>query len=209
MKRLLGNILIISMILTLSACESTKETVKPTNNQEANIQDQKNTDLEEETNQSLLPYTYRVPLEDIYIDVPNYQEIAQGYTQVYIVHDTKYVTITTAFDSKATNEKDAYFQAFKYFLINMQNYEGGPNAFNIITDKTMTFNGIDVYYFEGTISYGEKNPYDGYGVGYSFIMDDIPCAIIGSVTDKEQPEELKKEIKEIVDAMMQSVRSEL
>lgn len=209
MKRLIGNILIISMLLTLSACVSTKDTTKPTNNQEANIQDQQNTDLEEKTNQSLLPYTYCVPLEDIYIDVPNYQEIEQGYTQVYIVHDSRYVTITSDFDSVASDAKDAYLKTFEVFRDNMQNYEGGLNYFNITTDKMMTINGIDIYYFEGTINYGEENPYDGYGVGYSFIMNDIPCAIIGSVIDKEQPEELKKEIKEIVDVMMQSVRSEL
>ena len=68
---------------------------------------------------------------------------------------------------------------------------------------------IHVYYFEGMIHYGEKNPYDAYGIGYSFIMDGIPCAIIGSVTDKDQPEELKEEIKAVVNAMMLSVRSEM
>lgn len=209
MKRLIENILIISMILTLGACGSTKETTKLTNNQEANIQDQQNTDLEEKTNQSLLPYTYQVPLKDIYVDVPNYQEIEGGYTRIFIVHEKKYATFTSAFNYSATDAKDAYSKAFDAFCISMQNYEGGPNSFHIKADKMMTINGIDVYYFEGTINYGEENLYDGYGVGYSFIMDDIPCAIIGSVTDKEQPEELKKEIKEIVAAMMQSVRSEL
>lgn len=148
-------------------------------------------------------------MEDIYIDVPNYQEIEQGYTQVFIVHDSKYVTITSDFDTQATDAKDAYLKTFEVFRDNMQNYEGGPNSFNIITDQTMTINGIDVYFFEGTINYGEENPYDGYGVGYSFIMDDIPCAIIGSVTDKDQPEELKEEIKAVVNAMMLSVRSEM
>lgn len=209
MKRLIENFLIISMILTLSACGSTKETTKQTNNQEANIQDQQNTHSEESKNQSLLPYTYQVPLRDIYVDVPNYQEIEEGYTRVFIVHEKKYVTVTSVLNNTATDAKDAYSKAFDVFCVCMQNYEGGPNFFHIKADKMMTINGIDVYYFEGTINYGEENLYDGYGVGYSFIMDDIPCAIIGSVIDKEQPEELKKEIKEIVDAMIQSVRSEL
>lgn len=209
MKRLIENFLIISMILTLSACGSTKETTKLTNNQEANIQDQQNTHSEESKNQSLLPYTYQVPLRDIYVDVPNYQEIEEGYTRVFIVHEKKYVTVTSVLNNTATDAKDAYSKAFDVFCVCMQNYEGGPNSFHIKADKMMTINGIDVYYFEGTINYGEENLYDGYGVGYSFIMDDIPCAIIGSVIDKEQPEELKKEIKEIVDAMIQSVRSEL
>lgn len=171
--------------------------------------DSSNESQKQDESKELLPYTYRIPMEDIYIDVPNYQEIAQGYTQVFIVHDSKYVTVTSAFDTQATDAKDAYNKSFDTFRICMQNYESGPKSFNIVTDQTMTINGIDVYYFEGTIRYGEENPYDTYGIGYSFIMDGIPCAIIGSVTDKDQPEELKEEIKAVVNAMMLSVRSEM
>ena len=107
--------------------------------------DSSNESQKQDESKELLPYTYRIPMEDIYIDVPNYQEIAQGYTQVFIVHDSKYVTVTSAFDTQATDAKDAYNKTFQLFKLNMQNYEGGPNSFNIITDQTMTINGIDVY----------------------------------------------------------------
>ena len=171
--------------------------------------DSSNENQKQDESKELLPYTYNVPLRNIYVDVPNYQEIEEGYTRVFIVHEKKYVTFTSVLNAQATDAKDAYNKSFDTFRICMQNYEGGPNSFNIVTDQTMTINGIDVYYFEGTINYGEENLYDGYGVGYSFIMDGIPCAIIGSVIDKDQPEELKEEIKAVVNAMMLSVRSEM
>lgn len=171
--------------------------------------DSSNESQKQDESKELLPYTYNVPLRNIYVDVPNYQEIEEGYTRVFIVHEKKYVTFTSVLNAQATDAKDAYNKSFDTFRICMQNYEGGPNSFNIVTDQTMTINGIDVYYFEGTINYGEENLYDGYGVGYSFIMDGIPCAIIGSVIDKDQPEELKEEIKAVVNAMMLSVRSEM
>lgn len=171
--------------------------------------DSSNESQKQDESKELLPYTYNVPLRNIYVDVPNYQEIEEGYTRVFIVHGKKYVTFTSVLNAQATDAKDAYNKTFQLFKLNMQNYEGGPNSFNIITNQTMTINGIDVYYFEGMIHYGEKNPYDAYGIGYSFIMDGIPCAIIGSVTDKDQPEELKEEIKAVVNAMMLSVRSEM
>ncbi len=171
--------------------------------------DSSNESQKQDESKELLPYTYNVPLRNIYVDVPNYQEIEQGYTRVFIVHEKKYVTFTSVLNAQATDAKDAYNKSFDTFRICMQNYESGPKSFNIVTDQTMTINGIDVYYFEGTIRYGEENPYDTYGIGYSFIMDGIPCAIIGSVTDKDQPEELKEEIKAVVNAMMLSVRSEM
>ena len=171
--------------------------------------DSSNESQKQDESKELLPYTYNVPLKNIYVDVPNYQEIEGGYARIFIVHEKKYVTFTSVFNTQATDAIDAYNKSFDAFCISMQNYEGGPNSFNIITDQTMTINGIDVYFFEGMIHYGEKNPYDAYGIGYSFIMDGIPCAIIGSVTDKDQPEELKEEIKAVVNAMMLSVRSEM
>lgn len=171
--------------------------------------DSSNESQKQYESKELLPYTYNVPLKNIYVDVPNYQEIEEGYTRVFIVHEKKYVTFTSVFNAQATDAIDAYNKSFDAFCISMQNYEGGPKSFNIITDQTMTINGIDVYFFEGMIHYGEENPYDAYGIGYSFIMDGIPCAIIGSVTDKDQPEELKEEIKAVVNAMMFSVRSEM
>ena len=78
----------------------------------------------------------------------------------------------------------------------------------ISEDEETTINGIDMYLFEGTINYGTDTKFDGYAKGCAFVLDGIPCEIVGSVIDKSQSQELIDEISEIVDEMTQTVRSE-
>lgn len=51
--------------------------------------DSSNESQKQDESKELLPYTYNVPLRNIYVDVPNYQEIEEGYTRVFIVHEKK------------------------------------------------------------------------------------------------------------------------
>ena len=152
--------------------------------------------------------TYKVPLRNIYVDVPNYQEIEQCYTELFIIHDSRYVSLTSAFDDVASTPKEAHKVTFKKLIQNMQNYEGGINGINITKDEETTINGIDMYLFEGTINYGTDTKFDGYAKGCAFVLDGIPCEIVGSVIDKSQSQALIDEISNIVDEMTQTVRSE-
>ena len=160
------------------------------------------------TDSSLLSGTYKVPLKNIYVDVPNYQEIEQAFTELFIVHDSKYVAFTSAKMSTANNTKEAHKVAFEEFIPNMQNYEGGINSINITKSEEIKVNGIDVYSFEGTINYGTDTKFDGYAKGYSFVLDGVPCEIIGSVIDKKQDPATIKEISSVVDAMIKTLRTE-
>lgn len=160
------------------------------------------------TNSSLLSGTYKVPLKNIYVDVPNYQEIEQAFTELFIVHDSKYVAFTSAKMSTANNTKEAHKVAFEELIPNMQNYKGGINSINITKSEEIKVNGIDVYSFEGTINYGTDTKFDGYAKGYSFILDGVPCEIIGSVIDKKQDPATIKEISSVVDAMIKTLRTE-
>ncbi len=213
MKKIILKILFF-MLLVIVGCGSEKE--------QEQIQGEISSDIEEEKKdedssqkvteileECLLEKTYRVPMEDIYIDVPTYQEIEEGYTEVFIIHGSRYVALTTLFGEDIKDVKEAHEKAFEKLIQNMQNYEGGVNSISISKDEVVTVNGIEAYWFEGTINYGEDTPHDGYAVGYAFIMDGIPCEILGSVIEAEQSQELIDEIKEIVDEMMKSVRSEL
>lgn len=156
---------------------------------------------------SNLPNTYKVPLKDIYVNAPAYQEIEQGFTELFIVHEQKYVAFTSNQGAVVNTPKEAHEDVFSIMQICMRNYEGGLNYISITNDKETTVNGIDTYYFEGTINYGKDNIHDGYAVGYAFIMDGVPCEIIGSVIDDEQSADTIQEIKDNVDAMMESVRT--
>ena len=156
---------------------------------------------------SNLPNTFKVPSKEIYADAPNYQEIEQGFTQLYIVHEQKYCAVTSSIFDTADSLLEAHEISFSLFQQNMANYEGGINSIQIDQEQNLTVNGIDTYYFEGSINYGTDNIHDGYAVGYAFIIDGVPCEIIGSVIDDEQSSVTIQEIKDNVDAMMKSVRT--
>lgn len=217
MKKTVAMVLLVSMLAGMVSCGSTKGTddknssvlgTEQTESMTEQETEKKKQDTKEQKGTKLLS-TYQVPMRDIYIDVPNYQEIMQGFTELFIVAESRYVAITTGEDITALDSKDAHEKIWdSYFVDNMSNYEGGINSITIEKDGTEKMNDLDVYYFEGTIQYGYDHFFDGYAVGYSFIIDDLPCEIIGSVIDESQPEDLKNEIREIVEEMMQSVRSE-
>lgn len=157
---------------------------------------------------SNLPNVFKVPMKQIYVNGPNYQEIEQGFTQLYIVHEQKYCAVTASIDDTVSDLSEAHNISFSLFQQNMANYEGGINSISIENEDYLTVNDIESYYFEGTINYGKDNIHDGYAVGYAFIMDGVPCEIIGSVIDDEQSTDTIQEIKDNVDAMMESVRTE-
>ena len=93
-------------------------------------------------------------------------------------------------------------------VLEAKDLKHGPLEALITKDEETTINGIDMYLFEGTINYGTDTKFDGYAKGCAFVLDGIPCEIVGSVIDKSQSQELIAEISEIVDEMTQTVRSE-
>lgn len=212
MKKIFALALAIILCFSLVACGD--ETKEPQNeNNETSITESKNdetenTEKEEAKNSVDLSLTYKVPMKNVYVDAPNYQEIEEGYTELFIVHESKYVAITSDRKSTATSVKDAHEIAFNKFKTNMQNYEGGANSIVIEKEETKQISGIEVYCFEGKINYGKDNVYDGYAKGYAFIMDGVPCEIIGSVIDDSQSSALIDEISTVVDAMIKTAREE-
>lgn len=212
MKKIFALILAIILCFSLAACGG--ETKEPQNeNNDTSITESKNDETEnnekeEQKNSVDLSLTYKVPMKNVYVDAPNYQEIEEGYTELFIVHESKYVAITSDRKSTATSVKDAHEIAFNKFKTNMQNYEGGVNSIVIEKEETKQINGIEVYCFEGKINYGKDNVYDGYAKGYAFIMDGVPCEIIGSVIDDGQSSALINEISTVVDAMIKTAREE-
>lgn len=210
MKKTLTILIALTMLLSVSACGNS-ESQQPTDSTISSSQVSQTEGSSETVAQSSntkLSGTYKVPLKNIYVDVPNYQEIEQAFTELFIIHDSRYVSFTEADGSEASSPKEAHKVAFKEMIPNMQNYEGGINGITITKDEETTINGIDMYLFEGTINYGTDTKFDGYAKGCAFVLDGVPCEIVGSVIDKSQSQELIDEISEIVDEMIQTVRSE-
>lgn len=150
---------------------------------------------------------HKVPGKNIYIDVPNYQEIERGYTRLFIVHDQKYVAVTANKKGDASSLTAAHASAFDKFKQSIQD-DSYVNSLNITKESTETINGIEFYKYEGTLNCGHDTIYDAYTAGFSFVLDGVACNVTGSVVDQEQPEEMIEEIRSVVEAMIPTVRSE-
>ncbi len=212
MKKLLCLITVIFLLLSMTACgNSTQEE----NNNPSTDNSQSQTSNSEETNNEkdhdsnkiTFTYSYKVPGKNIVIDVPNYQEIEKGFTQLYILHGEKYVAVTAAKNSTATELSAAHEDAFAKFKENIQNYSY-VNSLNVTQDATEKINDIEVYKYEGTMNCGKDTIYDAYVIGYSFIMDGVPCTVTGSVINQEQPADMIAEMEATVEAMIKTLRSE-
>lgn len=156
---------------------------------------------------ALLPNVYEVPGYSIYVDVPDMHPIESGFTQVYYEDQVKYVTFSCIQVESAQDENEAFEKTFKPFVNSMSGLDI-INQLGEVEDENITINGINVYSFEGLLNCGSNPVYDAYIKGYSFVYDGMPCAIIGVVMDETQPQEQIDAVKEIVDAMILTVRSE-
>ena len=209
-KKILAIILLGCMVLSLVACgnnETLENDKIPTNKEtESESEMSEETDESEECEIEFY-YTHKAPGKNIVIDAPNYQNVELGATELYIIHDSRYVSFTFS-DVEVTNDlKEAHRIAYDRFLQMTENYNFGE--LTITKEEYVTINGVDMYRYEGTVKEGyEGEKYDCYALGYSFIMDGVPCTVGGAVIEEAQSEELIKEIHDTVEAMIRTLRSQ-
>ena len=214
-------LLLAVLIFLLTACGSNNTT----NTSDSQIDENSNTSSSEaqtiQSEDSLqkqtsadLPMTYKVPGKDIYVDVPDWIDVDGGYTRMYYVGDTKYIAFTYCKKDNASSLEEAQSITFNKFKENIQ-VLSYVDELEITKDETITINGCDFYHFTGSFSIAKDyedrdNSYWGYAEGYTFIMQDIPCSIIGSVfIEKDpQPQEHIDDISNKLNQMAQSIRTE-
>lgn len=204
-------ILLACIGLLLVACGQTTEGGQDTNKDNISVNDetekQSETIKEDEESEIEWYYTHKVPGHEIVIDAPNYQNIELGYTELYIIHESKYVSVTAGIPEDGMDLLRVHELAYSEFLLNINNYNFGE--LTITDEEYVTINGIDMYRYEGTIAVqNETESHEGYAMGYSFIMDGVPCTVGGAVLEVEQSEETIKEIHDTVEAMIRTLRSE-
>lgn len=223
MKKMIVSLLLVSILLSLAACgkdpiptedqappESVNQTVETTEK----IEEATNETETEEEKSDLLPYSYKVPGRSIVVDVPNYQEIGLGFTRVFILHGIKFVSITAdkREEISVTTLEEAHASATDLLLQNIQDYSL-INSIEIEDSETSDVNGVEVLRYTGTAVvatdyFDRTKTTDCYTVGYSFIMDGIPCNISAVVMDEAQEADMIKEMNTIVDAMIETLRAE-
>ena len=126
MKKIIVAILMCVLVFSFGACGIKKESSKAPENdnlkENENIveSEDENNAVQEDQDDSDIPVIYKIPGEEIYINVPNYQEIEKGYTEVFVVHGQKYVAITAAFDSQVSAVEEGHTVVFDIFKDNIQ-----------------------------------------------------------------------------------------
>ncbi len=211
MKRLLGFLLCFVLILSLCACSDTNDETPPTDNSANTIstdnkQETQDTTSDTSSDNKLLSGTYKVPLQKIYIDTPDFNLIEEGYTRIFFDSGKKYVTFTCLYDDSCDSLTDAHNKTIDKFMQNVGDHHH-VNAMGALNGSNVTINGIETYKYEGSINAGTNPVYDAYVYGYSFVYNGFPCSIVGVVMDEAQPDAEKQLVKQIVDEMMKTVRN--
>ena len=88
MKKIVCLISVIILAFSFASCEKSSTLSENRSTDNVNIVETGG-NTSKTTAETIKFYTYKVPMKDIYIDAPNYQEIEQAYTELFIVHESK------------------------------------------------------------------------------------------------------------------------
>ncbi len=213
-KRLIERIvplLLLTLLFSLVLCSCNN------NNQEATNQDSiitsNETDKSEgqgstnntDTSNNILTNTYKIPLQNVFVDVPDYHYISDGYTALYLEDGIKYFAITYDTSSSQSDLGNVFESNFMGFKADMGGYHH-INKLNKYNSKTLTINGVDFFKADGSINCGENPTYDAYLTSYTFVLDNTACTIFGVVMDETQNESEISNVDAIIEEMVKTVR---
>lgn len=205
------------MLLLLCACSesSSGNSGEIKNNTSSTVESVPATTVAEQEDQTVVDGvnldggTYKVPTYDIYIQVPNYHRIENGYIDLFSDNDDIIISFASLFSESGTTTEQAYKDTLDNYISGMENYAKIDNL-TVEKDENVTINGIDMYKFEGKLNcHAETGNYSLYTIGYTFIMDGIPCCVQGTVYNDDQPEEMINTTRDTVNAMIKTLRSSL
>ena len=221
MKKLVKMFMVLFLLCNITGCGDS-ENENLSNNDNNIVQNDSNqnsstdvdTDKDSVEKNDMLKRTYDVPGKSIYIDTPNWPGRTLGYTW-YNHIDDYFVAFVSQKRSDASDLETAHADAIEWFHGDVED-EVTSNQLNVTKDSYTTINGIDMYQYEGTLrcstdNFDLENPEkqrEIYAKGYSFIMDGVPCTVIGGVLSDEQAKSNIDDISEIIDAMIKTLRSE-
>ncbi|OPZ88360.1 MAG: hypothetical protein BWY74_03174 [Firmicutes bacterium ADurb.Bin419] len=227
MKKSISIVILLSLVISLTACGgnknetvNTEATKKPAATQKAQ---EKETEKENTTNQvddpdlAYLSRKYNDPDYNTDINGPNIRSFFESSSQVW-TKDSCYFVIFGMYKDywKEFVNRDAIKTVedivpnLKQQIILSSHAESYTSIDDVVvtSQKRVTINGIETNRFEG---YFDCESDDGtvknrYIVGYTFFYNDAPVYLLGSVSDNKQRQEYIDEVTKTVDDMIKTFR---
>lgn len=215
MKKILVALLVLA-ILASGACapkpnegKTGESTSAPSNPTAANETAAPATPKADDGANELFDAYFRVPLHEIYIDVPSsFKHYNNAMTEIFQDQNFKYLSITNDDGIVFDSDEEAYSEIFEGFCLYTENLNTVLDT-DFTIDEKITVNGIEARHYVGSLlCETDSEPSKQFIAGYTFVFDGVPINIAGVALEESADEALKNEIIELVDTMMKSVRTQ-
>lgn len=204
--------LLLVMLLMLTACSGKNEPAPAESaDAEATADVAETTAPEKEETAAVsdkdLPIEYRLPGTDVVLNAPDYQQVENRLTRVFIDGEELCIAVTGDDFGNATELAEVHSEITALVFGNLSNYVPAESL-EVSSDKTVTVNGNDVYYYEGTL---HCEGLDLPAFGFTALVDGVQVSVLGyagSVVNTQPDQSQIDRVKSNVEAMMQTLRVE-
>lgn len=216
MNKLLKLTLAALMAISLGACgsknEHTDKDSKGTGNNSDAIVDsnQSNLNTNNDVSSSFDKETIKIPMEKIYIDYESkLRRVDSSYCE--LVYDTNDGLVGFCYDlhSDELVELDNVVEYFSEYFIDAAYYSSRGNLsgelYKVISSERTNIADFESVKFYATVN--NDKAWDCHIYGYAFVIDDVPFAVIGLVSEKTQSPELIEKIEARVDYKVSTLRT--
>lgn len=146
-----------------------------------------------------------------YYDVPYLNEVKLGNAKTFLNGDSWWLAFAKDILTEASSLDDAFDLSIKAYYSGVKNLFVPPEeGFNPTTKELVKVLDFDMYKYEGyiqNINHKEGPSSNCWIYGYSFIIGNTSCAMLG-MTFEDDSDQAKKDIIMYVDDMVQSLRVE-
>ena len=158
---------------------------------------------------------FKVSGQPLYFAVPADLEKSKGWVvNAYLKRDEKMIAVIANSASKTSDLDEAKKNLLTSYFSDATQFNGGwydqeeiPAIVEKLTGEKKTVNGMETYYFDTKIGSDSDLTF----IGYTFIINEIPCAIIAmdldnhAAKDAAWKEATEKELRERVEYMINHV----
>lgn len=213
MRKFLSVLLVIMLVVSLAACANNNtpdDTNKPTSTnseEQASTNNETPTSSSNETKENVK--TAQIPGREIYVDYStSMRKKDQGNTVLMYKSNDCLVGLSyqkTGFTGTLNDVVDLFKNSFINDAANSSRGDLYGSEISISSSQKTTMANRESIKFTGTVR--NEDSWDCHVYGYAFIIDNIPCAVIGLVSAQAQDASMISEIDAHVEEIASTIRT--